>query len=187
MAEIVPSFVGKLDRAETHLVELKAAIERYGGTDPGTRPYTVRKRVESKRKGEVHRLHFTRSVENTDVPYIAADALYNLRASLDHLMAAMVPAKDRDSVMFPIFWRGVERPFIERENEQRRKDRERWLSIARRTQTGAVAFLKRLQPPDDAPNKQTPHALRILNQLANTDRHTKLPIVAHGVDGLLIT
>lgn len=191
MAAIVPSFVAKLNRAEQHLIDLKAAIKEYGGsdTDPATRPYTVRARVESKRKRRtVHRLHFTRAVENTDVPLIAADAIYNLRSSLEHLMAALVPAKDRDSVTFPIIWRGVWEPLVEGENAKRRKDREKWQTITRRVRhVDAVTFLKRLQPPDEARDEETPHALRLLNQLSNTDRHSKLPVVAHGMKGLLIS
>jgi hypothetical protein len=186
MTAIVPSFIAKLNRSEAHLVNLKDAIDSYGGTTPDTRPYTVRKRVEGKKKRVVYRLHFTRSIDNTDVPLIAADAIYNLRSSLDHLAGALVPAKDRRSVMFPILWRGVAEPSIEGENDQRRKDRERWLTIAHRVRPEAATFLKRLQPPDETPKEETPHALRLLNQISNIDRHTKLPIFAHGVDGLLL-
>jgi hypothetical protein len=75
---IVPSYIAKLDRAERHLADLTAAIERYGGTDKATRPYTVRARSTG----------FTSpgSSVNTGVPLIVADAIYNLRSSLDHLM-----------------------------------------------------------------------------------------------------
>jgi hypothetical protein len=33
MSNIVPSFIGKLGRAEHHLEELKVAMERYGGSE----------------------------------------------------------------------------------------------------------------------------------------------------------
>jgi hypothetical protein len=183
---IVPSFVAKLNRAEKHLVDLKDAIERFGGSDPASRPYTVRARIESKKKPKVHRLYFTRSILNTDVPLIAADAIYSLRSSMEHLMGALVASKDRDSVTFPVFFRGVWEPPIPGENQQRLKDRQRWATVARAVHADALAFLKQTQPPDDAPTAQTPHALRLLNQLSNNDRHTKLPLVAHGVQGLLI-
>jgi hypothetical protein len=183
---IVPSFVAKLNRAEKHLIDLQAALEQYGGTDARTRPYTVRKRIEGKAKREVHRLHFTRGVGNTDIPLIAADAIYNLRSSLEHLMASIVASKDRDSVTFPVFWRSVWEAAIPGENAQRGKDRQRWSTIAKALPVEAVTFLKRLQPPDEAGNKQTPHGLRLLNQFSNADRHTKLPLFAHGVEGLLI-
>lgn len=187
MTAIVPSFVAKLDRAEKHIADLNEAIERYGGTheDAASRPYTVRARVEGKKKGKVHRLHFTRHPTNTDIPLIAADAIYNLRSSLEHLAASMAPSKDRDSVTFPIFWRGVWDPFVEGENKQRRKDRQRWQTIERALPEDAVAYLKRLQPPDDG-GKET-HALRILNRFSNADRHTKLPVVAAGLEAMAMT
>jgi hypothetical protein len=180
---IVPSFVGKLGRAEKHLVDLKASIERYGGTDVSNRPYTVRKRVEGngRRTRTVFRIHFRSSIENTDIPLIVADAIYDMRSSLEHLMAAMVASKDRDSCTFPIFWRGVWKPWVPGDNAQRRKDRQRWLSIANALPDEAVTYLKRLQPPDDALEAQEVHHLRLLNQFSNTDRHTKLPVIAAGL------
>jgi hypothetical protein len=183
MSTVVPSCIAKLGRAEKHLVELEEAIDIYGGSTPDTRPYSVGKRVEGKKKPEVYRLHFTRSPTNTDIPLIAADVIYNLRSSLEHLLASMAPAKDRDSLMFPIFWRGVWEPFVEGENKQRRKDRERWAAIDRALPSSAVAHLKRLQPPDDG--GQEVHALRLLNQLSNTDRHTKLPVTLGGLTNFM--
>lgn len=181
MDVVVPSFLAKIGRAEKHLVELKDSIERYGGSDADSRPYAVRTRIEGKKKRKVHRLHFTRSPANTDIPVIAADAIYNLRSSLEHLMAAMAPAKGRDSLTFPIFWQGVWEPLVEGENERRRKARHQWRAIDRAIPSDAVAYLKRLQPPDDAGEGEVTHGLRVLNRLSNTDRHSKLPIVAGGL------
>ena len=183
---ITPSFLAKLERAEHHLAELRGAIEIYRGTDKKSRPYTVQKRIEGKRASEVWRLHFTQSASNTNIPIIAADAIYNLRSGLDHLMSAMVPPKKRGSVMFPIFWRTVWRADVDGENEQRRKDRERWRSDVETLPDPAVEYLKRLQPPDDDQHAQTPDGLRLLNQLSNKDRHARLPVVAHGVHDLLV-
>jgi hypothetical protein len=184
MASIVPSYISKLDRAEHHLLELKQAIEAFGGdgTDPTSRPYTITKAREGRRT--VHRLTFTRSVVNTDVPLIAADAIYNLRSSLDHLMTALSPA-GRNPI-FPIFFRGVAVPPVDCENDQRIKLRERWTSDTAHLAPRAVEFLKQLQPPDEPTNSESPHALRLLNQLSNKDRHTRLPLVADGVQGLII-
>jgi hypothetical protein len=100
-------------------------------------------------------------------------------------MGAMVSSKHRDSVTFPIFWRGAWGPFVPGEDPRRRKDRHVWAVIATALPGGAVTFLKRLQPPDEARHEQTAHALRLLNQLSNTDRHAKLPLIAQGVEGLL--
>jgi hypothetical protein len=166
VSSIVPSFIAKLNRVEEYLHDLRAEIERYGGADSTNVPFTVKVLTHGMRK--IHRLHFTRAVVNTDVPVIAADAIYNLRSSLEHLMAALVANKDRDRVMFPILWRGVWDAPIPGENDQRTKDRERWGTISRAVRPAAPEFLKRLQPPDDDPNKQSPHALRLLNQISVT-------------------
>jgi hypothetical protein len=180
MTAIVPSFLAKLARAEKHLADLKTEIDRYAGS----KPYTVRKGVEGER--EVHRLHFTRYPTNTDIPLIAADAIYNMRSSLEHLIAALAPAKDRDRLTFPVYWRGVWEPLVEGENQRRRKARHVWRLIENALPSDAVAVLKALQPPDDAGADEQDHDLRILNQLSNTDRHSKLPVAAAGTRTLNI-
>lgn len=152
-----PSYLGKINRAESHLNELKTAIDRYGGTDESSRPYAVAKTMEGKPKGQTFRLKFTRSVDTTSVPYIFADALYNLRSGLDHL-AYCCATKKADSVSFPVFWRDVWNPAIPGENDQRTKDRERWVSIADKLPDDAVTFIKSLQPPDEPEHGLTPHA-----------------------------
>lgn len=184
MPPIVPSYIGKVGRAEKHLVDLKAAIDNWGGPNAQPRPYTVRKRRQSKRQR--WELHFTAAIENTDAPLIAADAIYNLHSSLDHLIAACVKAEDRDSVSFPVFWQGVWEPVVPGENTDRTKHRQRWTSTAKRLPADAVAILKSLQPPDQAPGRQEGHILRVLRHLANTDDHTHPPLIAHGLKGMLI-
>ena len=183
MPSIVPSYLAKLDRAQHHLGELKDAIERFGGTDKASRPYTIRKSLEGRRT--VHRLHFRRSVVNTDIPLITADAIYNLRSSLDHLMSALAPPSRNP--IFPIFFRGVGGASVAGENAQRVKERERWVSDTKYIGAEAVALLKRLQPPDEPTHDESAHGLRLLNQFSNKDRHTRLPMVADGVEGLLIS
>lgn len=181
MADIIPSYLAKLTRAEKHLIDLKDAIDKYGGTNAASRPYTLRKRIEGHNQREVHRLHFTRSPANTEIPLIAADAIYNMRSSLEHLIAALAPAKDRDRLTFPVFWRGVWEPLVHGEDVRRRKARHVWRAIAKALPAEAVAVLKMLQPPDDAGSTEEDHDLRILNRLSNTDRHSKLPVAAGGV------
>jgi hypothetical protein len=181
MADIIPSYLAKLARAEKHLADLKDAIDVYGGVGTSSHPYTLRKRVEGYDKREVYRLHFTRSPANTEIPLIAADAIYNMRSSLEHLIAALAPASGRDKLTFPIFWRGVWEPDIEGEDMRRRKARHVWRAIDKALAPEAVAALKLLQPPDDAGPGEKDHDLRILNRLSNTDRHAKLPVAAGGV------
>ncbi|MGH9033555.1 MAG: hypothetical protein ACRDZV_15635, partial [Acidimicrobiia bacterium] len=45
-----------------------------------------------------------------------------------------------------------------------------------------VAILKRAQPPDIAVDAENLHGLILLNRLSNTDRHSKLPVLATGLD-----
>lgn len=177
---LVPSFIAKLSRAEKHLADLQVAIHEYGAGPP--HPYAVRKRIERER--EVYRLEFSRSPANTDIPLIATDAIYNMRSSLEHLIAALAAAKDRDRLTFPIYWRGVWDPDIEGENRRRRKARHVWRAIEAALAPEAVTHLKRLQPPDDAGDDEEDHDLRILNRLSNTDRHSKLPVAAAGLRDL---
>ena len=145
------------------------------------------KRVEGHQKREVYRLTFVRSPANTDIPLIAADAIYNMRSSLEHFMAALAPAKDRDSLTFPIYFRGVWEAGAEGENQRRRKQRHVWRAIDKALPSQAVAQLKRLQPPDDAGPDEEDHDLRILNKLSNTDRHAKLPVAAAGIRAMQVT
>lgn len=181
MAELVPSYLAKLNRAEKHLADLDEAISAYSNPADGSRPYTVRKRIEGHGQREVHRLHFTRHPTNTDIPLIAADAIYNMRSSLEHLIAMLAPAKDRDRLTFPIYWRGVWEPVAEGDDQRRKKARHVWRAIDKALPADAVTVLKRLQPPDDAGPEEEDHALRILNRLSNADRHAKLPVAAAGV------
>lgn len=174
---VAPSFVAKLGRAKKHLADLEDAVDAYAAT----KPYAVTERGERQNKQPIRRLQFTADPANTDIPLIAADAIYNLRASLDHLMSALAPRKKRRGVMFPIYWRGVWEPPVEGENEQRSKDRARWVSDTKTLPDGAVAILKRLQPPDGAGDGENFHTLKVVNALSNTDRHTKLPVFAAGL------
>src|SRR5665647_3685417 len=151
MAELVPSFLAKLSRAEKHLADLQAAIDTWAGPP---HPYAVSKRVEGHRKREVYRLEFSRSPANTDIPLIAADAIYNMRSSLEHLIVALAPAKGRDRLTFPIYWRGVWEPSVEGEDKRRRKARHVWRLIEDALPIEAVTRLKQLQPPDDAGDRE---------------------------------
>jgi hypothetical protein len=182
-AVIVPSFLAKVARAKKHLVDLQTEVDRFADTHP----YALAESVEGKRNRKVRRLVFTASPANTDIPVIAADAIYNLRSSLDHLMASMVPKKDRRSVIFPVFFQGVWEPGIPGENQERIKQRGRWASDTKTLPDRAVAILKELQPPDDGGDTdQESSAIRLINRLSNRDRHEKLPVIASGLAQLRV-
>ncbi len=177
MPGIVPSYLAKLSRAEKHLVELKGAIDDYTTTEP----YTVRKRIDGKKKKVTHHLVFTIDPANTDIPVIAADVIYNLRSALDHLMACLVANKERSSTMFPVFFEGVWDEPVEGENAQRVKERARWASETKSLSASALAIVKGLQAPESAGDETEDDRLQIINRLSNRDRHEKLPIAAAGL------
>jgi hypothetical protein len=177
MAAIIPSYVGKVTRAKKHLVDLKEAIDAYAAG----KPYTVRKGIEGKKHKTVHRLVFTVDPANTDIPIIAADAIYNFRSGLDHLMSSMVANKDRTSAIFPIFFQRVWEAPAPGENAERLKQRGRWTSDTKSLKAPAVAILKALQPPEDAGDGTDADRLQVINSLSNRDRHEKLPVLVAGL------
>jgi hypothetical protein len=180
---LIPSFVAKVSRAKKHLVELEAEVKRFADTHP----YTVGERIEGKKQRKTRRLVFTADPANKDIPIIAADVIYNLRSALDHLMSSMVAPKDRGSAMFPIYFQGVWEAIVPGENQQRIKNRMRWASDVKTLPDDAITVLKRLQPPDDPREADEPSFLPLINRLSNRDRHTKLPVVAAGLNSIQAT
>jgi hypothetical protein len=183
MVAIVPSYLTKLRTAKEDLVRLEEEIERYVMRNP----YRVVERAEGKRKPKVRRLEITADPANTDIPRIAGDIIYNLRSAPDHLMSALVPRKQRSSVMFPIYFEGVWKDASEEENEQREKERGRWCSDTKALPEPVLAILRALQPPDtdDKPADET-HVLQTINRLANADDHTRPPVAALGLSDCMV-
>jgi hypothetical protein len=172
--ELIPSFISKINRAEKHLGELEGAVDSYAVTHP----YEVGHRMEGKKKVPI--LHFTALPINTDIPLIAGDISQNIHAGLHHL-AVLLAARNRGSIMFPIFWQGVWNDSIPGENKQRADDRQRWNTYTRDMRPQAVTILKELQPPDGGGDPSEIHKLLLLSRLSNTDRHKKLNAVATGL------
>lgn len=180
MTAVVPSFIAKVTRAEKHIADLESEIAAYAAR----KPYTVRARVEGKKK--VHRLEFTSDPANTDIALVAADAIHNLRFALDHLMAALVPNKQRRSVMFPVYFQGVWEPAQPGDDPERIKSRDRWASDTANVKPTAVAILKELQPADAASDKGEVNIIQTIHRLSTRDRHEKLPVVAVGLTTLAL-
>jgi hypothetical protein len=168
---LIPSYILKAGRAEKHLHDLKLAIAKWADTHP----YEVR--TTRYRKRDAHHLRFTSSPP-PEISVIAADIAYNLQSGLDHLMAALVPAADRDSVYFPIYFQGAWEDPLPGEDVERTKARRRWKSNTAKVRPDAVAILKSLQPPDDGgKGGQTINTFRAIHLIANKDKHQQLPVV----------
>jgi hypothetical protein len=183
MVAIVPSYLTKLRTAKEDLLRLEEEIERYVMRDP----YRVAEQAEGRRQPRVRRLRITSDPANTDVPRISGGILYNLRSGLDHLMAALVPKRQRGSVQFPIYFQGVWEEPVGEENEQRAKERGRWCSDMKALPEPVLDILKGLQPADGAeqPDDET-HVLQTINQLANADDHTRAPVAALGLSDCMV-
>jgi hypothetical protein len=179
VAELIPSYLQKISRAEKHLVDLNDEVARFQRSEP----YLVRERVKrkNKKKRKVWALEFTKFPENTDVGVIAADLVHNLHSAVDHL-AYRLASKERTHVEFPILWQGVWVSPDDGDNEQRLKDRERWATCTRNMRDEAVAHIKTLQPPDiGGHHPEQFNALWVIKRLSNTDKHSKLPVTAPGL------
>jgi hypothetical protein len=175
MAGLVPSYILKGNRAEKHLQDLKIEIGKWADTHP----YEVS--TTHYRKRDVQHLRFT-SAPPPEVGAIAADFVYNIRSGLDHLMGALVPSSQRDSVYFPIYFVGVWEGPIPGEDAERTKARGRWKSDSAKVRPEAVTILKALQPPEDT--SKTINTLRAINFISNKDRHQQLPVIFSALGGL---
>jgi hypothetical protein len=181
MTELYPSYFQKLDRAEKHLVELAGCVNAW----IEARPYGIV--VDRSGPSPISRLSFHSQPENTEIAVVAADVIYNLRSALDHIACALVPREFRRSIYFPILWQGVWEPGTDADGVEKVKQRGHWTTWTRQMPPGAVSILKEVQPPDiDGFAEAKLNTLRFLNNLAVTDRHTRLPLVTPGLQNVTV-
>jgi len=174
-----PSFVRKIDWAEQHFVKFCGLVDAFADSHP----YTVSRRLEGKRKVPRWRLEFT-SMPDDDLPLVLGDVLYNMRSSLDHLACALVASSRRTSSFFPIITERIwDIPQVEGENEKRTKMRRNWGTATKTMHPEAIKILQTAQPIEPRPDPRAKHALSILNNLSNKDRHSKLSVPIWGLAG----
>jgi hypothetical protein len=169
----------KVDRAEQHLQEFKAAIDGYA---QGHSYQAVR--VVGGAKCHEHttcwryRLYITQPDPVLSV--IFGDVLYNLRSALDHLAVAMVPSTRRSSASFPVaaedIWAKQNGCYIVRNPEQRRSFR----TAVRGMPAPAVEAIKSIQPYGMGQHPEG-SALYQLNRLNNADKHRQLVTFVSGL------
>lgn len=177
------SFSRKMIRASRHLTELDAILVDFADRHP----YEVI-RTRDRTGKYTHRFAFTEEPPQ-DIPLIAGDILYNLRSGFDHLIGALVPRSQRSKVLFPIVTEPVwDIPRTDGENEELRKNREKWESLVRKIKhPEAVPILQGLQPLTSKRIPPMMHPLDILNKLSNKDRHQQLSVILAGLDNARIS
>jgi len=157
----------KTTRAKVHLEDLRARLLEFG-----------KEPCEFIREDDVeNQLHIVRMRVRPipdDIPLIAGDLFYCLRASLDQLVWCLAKINATpgypEGTQFPI----LEQPDVPRFNRQ-----------TSGVPPDAAKIIESLQPynatptPADAKN----HLLWRLNKLCNVDKHIRIPV--HGVTGVV--
>lgn len=156
----------KTSRAKTHLEDLRERVEEFG-----------KEPCEFIREDDVeNQLHIVRMKVRPipdDIPLIAGDLLYCLRASLDQLVWCL--AKINATPGYP---EGTQFPILEQ------RDIPRFNRQTRGVPPEAAKIIESLQPyniPNPTDVKQ--HLLWRLNKLCNVDKHIRIPV--HGVTGIV--
>jgi hypothetical protein len=116
------------------------------------------------------------------LPLVFGDVVHNLRASLDHLQAALVPPERKRNVVFPIQWFDPWRvdedtgTYIDGLADERTS----WQSAMQGVDPEVEAFIKRLQPYSE-PYPPEQHPFAQLSALDNADKHFELVTVSTGI------
>jgi|GEM_PF-5035955 len=159
------SWWSKLDRAQHHLDDLYSAVAFY----TAGRRHNVTKE-EAGDGTWLYRVWFTGEVDQ-DWALLAGDALFNMRAALDHMAVALnPPSKQDDRIYFPIYekdpWRkDATGEYIE--GPRNRRDFKGWTS---HMADEAVAIIRNRQPYAEAfrtGDLVTDHLLFILKSFNN--------------------
>jgi hypothetical protein len=99
MPESQRSWDLKVQRAERHLDEVKAAMSAYASRNP-YRAARVRQ-PKGQRHVWLYRLEMAEEPDPM-IPVIIGERLYDLRSALDHLAVAMAPRKRKANAAFPV-------------------------------------------------------------------------------------
>ena len=169
----------KLNRALEHLDEIEAIFARYRDS----KPYVAVRDRETNPNPRVWLYRAELREEITPrLPLVAGDFVHNLRASLDHLQAALVRPERKRNVVFPIQWFDPWRvdedtgTYIDGLADERTS----WQSAMRGVGSEVEAFIKRLQPCSE---RYPPNSILFaqLSALDNADKHFELVTVSTGI------
>ena len=171
----------KFDRALHHLSEYKSAVAKYQ-SGRKHRVSCIRETKGQYRGQWSYRIHIA-GEPDAAWSCIIGDFLFDMRASLDHMVVALNPKRLRREVYFPILaedpWRREGSRYIERDPRNRRSLRKYTESMPE----GARTWIEMVQPyyvareqgghPEDA-------VLLMLQRLNNADKHQELLIQSTG-------
>ena len=166
----------KVQRAEQHLDEVKAAMAAYASRNP-YRAVPVRQ-PKGQRHVWLYRLEMTEEPDPM-IPVIIGECMYNLRSALDHLAVAMAPRKRKANAAFPVettdpWERDAAGNFVYPD--------ERRLSFTSKIKgmpAEAVEMIMKAQPYQREGSEL--ETLSLISRLENADKHRTLIAVGHGV------
>ena len=176
-----PSWGLKVIRAHQHLAAITKLVDRIGEDSP--RSIRVAERHEAG--------HWIYTAHNDLVidPMLAViigEFLYDLRSALDHIAAANVPAERIRFSQFPIFTEDIWQPVPDGTDARRIKDQQsKWKRWTKGMPPAIVNLIKDMQPYQNASKYSSnpdDHALAILNEYQNADKHRELNIISSGIE-----
>ncbi len=173
----------KLERASNHFGDIESMVNTMCGPSPR------RIRVEKNLQGTewIYTVHHDLQVPRM-LPVIVGEFLFDVRSSLDHLMAVCVSIGAEDKSQFPIFTQDIwAAGSSQKETKRLESNRATWDRYTQGAKPEVIAFLRSVQPYQRAlHNAANPedHALAILNEFQNADKHRQLGIVSTGLTGI---
>lgn len=169
----------KLNRALEHLDAIENVFTRYKSSEP----YVP---VRDRETNPNPRIWLYRAELREEITprlaLIVGDFIHNLRASLDHLQAALVPPERKRKVVFPIQWQDPWRidPSTGTYIDGFEDERTSWTSAMKGVEPAVEALIKRMQPHSESyPPEYHPFAQ--LSALDNADKHFEIATVSTGI------
>ena len=176
-----PSWGLKVIRAHQHLAAITKLVDRIAGDSP--RPIRVAERHEA---GRWSYTAHSDLVIDPMLAVIIGEFLYDLRSALDHIAAANVPAERIGVSQFPIFTEDIWQPVPDATDAGRVKgQRGQWNRWTTGMPPAIVNLIKDMQPYQNASKYSSNpdnHALAILNEYQNADKHRELNITSLLID-----
>ena len=171
----------KVKRAGQLLAAITELVDRIGGDSQ--RSIRVEERHEAGHW--IYTAHHDVAIDPM-LAVIIGDFLYDLRSALDHIAAANVPAERIRSSQFPIFTEDIWQPVPDGTDARRMKSQQsRWNEWTKGMPPDIVDLIKDMQPYQNASKYSSnpdDHALAILNEYQNADKHRELIIISLLID-----